>query len=301
MALRVAQRTVNQLYTATYTPTPECRGYILFVHGGPGSHSAYFEAALKAFPAYHDRMRYGWICYDQRGCGRSPVATDVSHQGNIADLTALVHELRTSATGAPIAIMGHSYGSWLLYDTLQQHSDLTTKAIFVGRAIDQALSKTRSLLMDLILLKMHQPEEYAAITAELGADANPFLAAHKTIIATMRARDDRKFFYWGNLQAMAWYEKVKAECAVQENDEVMRTVATTLYEMTGPLGDFDFSALHAKALLVSGFHDFLMGGETPPKASGVRCATLHRSGHFPHFEEPDTFVDLVSQFLETAA
>ncbi|MBI2343377.1 MAG: alpha/beta hydrolase [Deltaproteobacteria bacterium] len=282
----------------TYTPECGSKGHILFVHGGPGSHSAYFEAALTTFPAYHERMPYGWVCYDQRGCGRSGPSASVSHQGNIDDLAALVRTLGATDDTAPIALLGHSYGSWLLYDTLRQHPELVRKAVFVGRALDQRLSRVRSLLMDLLLLKLDQPDDYAQIRPTVGTETNPFLAAHREIIARMRFREKRNRFYWGNLEAMQWYEGVKQQSAVKENDTVMRAVADSLYQMTGPLGEFDFRALPTSVLLVNGFHDFLMGGETPPISAGVPYAILPGSGHYPHFEEPDRFVDLLVKFLE---
>ena len=56
--------------------------------------------------------------------------------------------------------------------------------------------------------------------------------------------------------------------------------------------------LNQPTLWLNGFHDFMMCGET--QMADPRCTTFFASGHYPHVEEPERFVEVLGQFLDGA-
>ena len=87
---------------------------ILYVHGGPGSHSKDFEDGLYDFKEFRE-TEYAYITYDQRGSGRSEISkqnlTPLSHKNNIEDLVILIANAAQIFNLEKIDLLyGHSYG-----------------------------------------------------------------------------------------------------------------------------------------------------------------------------------------------
>jgi alpha/beta superfamily hydrolase len=60
----------------------------------------------------HARERVAWARFDFRGVGASDGVYD-NARGEVDDALAIIEELRRAAPGAPIAVCGHSFGSWV--------------------------------------------------------------------------------------------------------------------------------------------------------------------------------------------
>lgn len=77
----------------------------VFVHGGPGSNSYYYEGVLSA-PLIEKHVQM--IYYDQRGCGRSDSAKNENY--SLARMEKDLEELRQYLGLKQWAVMGHSFG-----------------------------------------------------------------------------------------------------------------------------------------------------------------------------------------------
>lgn len=269
--------------------------HVLFVHGGPGSHSAYFEAAIREFPAYHSG-NIGWITYDQRGCGRSD-GGELSHAANIADLRALCRHV-TQDLGIRLgAILGHSYGGWLAYDVISSDPSAAPRLILAGLGPDFREPRNRSLMMDLFALKLQQPEDYARLYPSIvKSDGEPWRLA-KLVREALKSIDLRKQFYWANANAMRWYEQTKSKITVRESDPVYRTVRETLYADETRIDGPHVKKLGVPVLWINGLQDFLMSG-LPTASPNLTFNLFKGSGHYPQFEEPEKFVGSLLRFLE---
>lgn len=296
----------DSLYVSINTPE-DCEGYILYVHGGPGNHSAYFELILHDLPEYKNH-NLGWICYDQRGCGRSNAAKnmvleELSHSRNINDLAKIYKYLKGEKNMNIKALLGHSYGAWLAYEAAIEIGDKNLPIVLVGLSESITHPRNRSLFQDLFYLKVNQPDEYHQILEEM--DSNPGASIWKMakkVRSSMKTTDMRKYFYWANLKTLDYYERIKASSDLMEtNDEVFRQVRRDLYKdeesLTGPHLD---KIPSQKVAWINGFHDFLMGGENVSLKGQENLITFYKSGHYPHIEEPGQFVSTISDFLREA-
>ncbi|MCP5463641.1 MAG: alpha/beta hydrolase [Deltaproteobacteria bacterium] len=291
---------VNGLVTNLFEPeniSRPVKGYILYVHGGPGSHSAYFEKALQELPAYQN-MDYGWVCYDQRGCGRSAGASSaLTHSINRQDLSDICDQVKSALDVETIAIFGHSYGAFLAYDLLKHRPNLLLRLIIAGRSVDRRLAQQRSLSMDLLILKEDQPQEYMQALEILKCHNGSPWEVSKEIRGLMNSTERRKAFYWGNLKTMAWYDDLKSRVNIAENDDIYRQVRTSYYADNSQVLPIDVSILKQKTLWINGVHDYLMGGEMTGNPELAHIKSYRNSGHYPHLEQPEDFVRDVHYFL----
>ena len=159
------------IYSCRLTPK-NAKGHILFVHGGPGNHAAYFERAIQELSPY-GQMNYGWICYDQRGCGRSdshPGAID--HQANVNDLVAVIESILAKKPKLNLrAVFAHSYGARVAYEVFRDNANLDLKLILTARSLYNRVIYARYLLMEMLTLKISDPEAYAKALPLLNREA----------------------------------------------------------------------------------------------------------------------------------
>jgi alpha/beta superfamily hydrolase len=58
------------------------------------------------------RARVAWARFNFRGVGKSEGSYD-DGRGEVADVRAVLEQVRRMAAGAPITVCGHSFGSWV--------------------------------------------------------------------------------------------------------------------------------------------------------------------------------------------
>lgn len=293
----ITSKKILNLHTSMITPK-NYKGYILYVHGGPGFHSAYFESAIKSLKPFAN-LNYGWITYDQRGCARSEIGDikEISHQTNIEDLNNLIKYLENTESIKIKAVFGHSYGSLLTYQTIESYNDIQVPIILSSYAPDTAKVRNRSFNIDMLELKMNQPDTYKEILKELRSHQGPLWKFQKTIREKAEPLKLRPYFMWGNLEVMDWYSKLKEKVSWTENWELCRQVASSV-----PIEDYekiiDPRKLENRLLWINGAHDMLVGCDSYYSFHEKGITTFLASGHYPHLEEPERFCNEVRKFLE---
>ena len=145
---------------------------IVFVHGGPGSNSSYFEKALQEIPSFLNG-RFGWLTFDQRGCGRSNSFSDssITHEKNMEDLKGLLDALEVRNYNS-ITVYGHSYGARLGFDTFRAFPEIKSKLVMGGRAVFRKDSVSYMLLMHYLIIKHYYPH-LAEAAHEIVAGSDP--------------------------------------------------------------------------------------------------------------------------------
>ncbi|MDE1465246.1 alpha/beta hydrolase [Spartinivicinus poritis] len=275
---------------------------ILFVHGGPGNHSQYFKAWLQMYPEY--TASFGWLSYDQRGCGLSKERYELSHDNNVDDLQIMIRQIEASGHNIS-AVMGHSYGATLVYESFIKNKDIDKKLILVGRSPDLLTPANRNMMIDLLLLKLFQEDAYKKLEMDLQSlfdlPSNELWEKKQKIRSELKHTDKRSLFYWANLSVKDKYEKIKELVNIDEDQSVFRDVAGTMNDPNNPRPHFDIKKLTQPALHILGYYDFLMGGDyfKQSSCSSYIAESFMFSGHYPHLEEPGKFILSINKFLES--
>jgi proline iminopeptidase len=286
------------LYTSTLTPEGHFDAYVLFVHGGPGSHCAWFEAAIQQLSSYN-LSNVGWIAYDQKGCGRSSdCGSNITHQQNIDDLVALCNKLPNLLDKPLKAVYGHSYGARLAYDTFKTHPDIDLKLLLAGRGVYGVDSMNLSTLMDLYILRESDPQKFRQafdLVAKHEGLASDKFSEIRPLLDAQHRQKERNKFYWGNQDTLKWYQEIKKTVSYKDNNDVFESVRHT-YDNFESI--YIPSNLKQDTLMIKGFWDFLMTGATH-QGVGEQTVTFNGSGHYPHFEEPRKFLSTLENFINS--
>ena len=105
---------------------------VIVVHGGPGGDYGYLLNLHALADEYHV------VFYDQRGAGLSPrvAAEELTLQSSIDDLHRMVTHY---GQGAPVRLIGHSWGAMLAAAYVGQHPDRVAQAVLAEPgALDNA-------------------------------------------------------------------------------------------------------------------------------------------------------------------
>ena len=115
---------------------------ILFLHGGPLS-----PDAMVTYAYSNDLLDdYTFVCWDQRGCGRTYFAnsdrenTTVSFEQALNDVDVLTDYLRNRFGCEKIIIMGHSYGTILGSRYVYDHPEKVSAYIGAGQFVNAGAS-----------------------------------------------------------------------------------------------------------------------------------------------------------------
>jgi proline iminopeptidase len=288
--LRVARYALENPVSSSARPC------ILYVHGGPGSHPGDFEDALFQLPQLAQGV-FDWIVYDQRGCGRSRFSGDVTHDQNIVDLAHLCVTLPRLLDGAPlVGVFGHSYGARLAFETFLEHPEINLKLLLAGRAIQSEDSMNLSALMDLYILratdKPRYREAYTLVAACEGNVSHVGREIRELFADDALRQRQRQHYYWGNLSALDEWKTACTRSELKDNDDIFYSVSTSIRSRPPRVKIYDPSFLKQKCRIILGFWDFMMAGATKPPIDEVYVEKFNGSGHYPHFEEPEKFMNL---------
>lgn len=149
---------------------------ILYLHGGPSSPDAYVTYA------FADRLTddYTFVCWDQRGCGRTyfrnkakdPDNATASFEQALDDLDGLVDYLRQRFGQEKIILMGHSYGTILGSRYALDHPDKVSAYV----AVAQVVSLEKS--------DIYSYRDALAKAQAAGDDTSAMEAAYRTVSET---------------------------------------------------------------------------------------------------------------------
>ena len=295
----------NEIYLALHRPSNWNGKTILYVHGGPGSHSKDFEDGLYDFKEFRE-TEYAYITYDQRGSGRSEISkqnlTPLSHKNNIEDLVILIANAAQIFNLEKIDLLyGHSYGAKLVYDTLWAHSEINIKYLLAGISLYPNDAFNTSLYLDLFLLKSNQPKEFKE-ALKIIADQNkePYLYSpqiRKLFHSLEKRQLDRQKFYWANENARNWCNTVNEKSRVKDNDQTYFKIVETFNDEVFNSGSYDPSQLSQSGKYIIGFHDILMNGSTTFSTNENNIIKFMASSHYPHFEEPELFIQTIRNII----
>jgi L-proline amide hydrolase len=264
---------------------------VVICHGGPGAAHDYTEPIAEL-----NRFGRGCVLYDQLGCGKSEHLPDAS-----ADFWSpqLFKDELVELTGHLViadryAVVGQSWGGMLALEHALDHPS-GLRAIVVAdspASIPLWVEEANRLRLDL------PPEVQEALThhEEAGTTDSP------------EYEEAVRVYYDRHLCRVPWPDCVQRSFAqMAEDPTVYHTMnGPSEFHCIGSLQTWDITdRLHeitAPTLLVSGRHD-----EATPhiveqihtRIPGSRWELFEASSHMPHVEEPEAFLEVVEEFLQT--
>ena len=133
---------------------------VLFIHGGPGSNSAYFEYSGGSMFEKEVQLIY----LDQRGCGRSSnsATKDYSLQRFVKDF----EEVRAALGIAQWTLMPHSFGGILATEYAYQHPQAITAMVYLNCTVDVTASAASGIAKTMELLPDMETKDKAFLTTD---------------------------------------------------------------------------------------------------------------------------------------
>ena len=291
------------LYWCAYGPIGARR--LVVLHGGPGAHHDYL------LPQMLELARdYELLFYDQRGGGRSKTddRTPITWRTHVADLAAVIHELRVS----PLEIIGYSWGGLLamLYaieasgagsGSAPSSPDPRTAAESHPPAggghppspqslvlIDPApISRPVRAQFEAEFGRRQQSEAVQRLRAELAESG-------------LRERDPDAYRQRAFELSVAGYF---AHPEASHDLTPFRVVGRVQQSVWESLDDFDLAPALARvripALVLHGRQDPipLASSETAARALQARLVVIDESGHVPYVEQPESVFSAIRAFL----
>jgi proline iminopeptidase len=257
---------------------------VVVLHGGPGAHHDYL------LPQY-DLLARGRTLYyyDQRGGGRSPVARDTTTgwREHVADLDALRIHWGLEA----LTLLGYSWGGLLALLYTLVHRDRTKRLALVcpapiaarwgdelqrrleARLADPAIRRARAEL-NAGGLRTADPERYRRLAFALSVAGYFHDPARAQDLTPFRVTQRTRDAVWTSLGQYDLQDEVRAAFT------------------GGPA---------CPALVVAGVYDPM-----PLDAARELAAIIHAqlvllpTGHAPHVEDTNTFIEALDGFLPNA-
>jgi proline iminopeptidase len=244
---------------------------VVLVHGGPGLWDMFGELAA----ALADRFTV-WR-WDQRGGGRSAPGGPYTIGRFVADLDAVV-----AAAGAPVAVVGHSWGAQLALRHALAHPDRVTRLVYLsgtGLSVDS-----------------WKPAHNAAAVRRLGPDAARLRTLEGRAAAVLQwsadVADPARAAAIAEAMATPWFpvamdvhRGITGDVAAHWDEAAIETACR---------------ALRVPTLILEGAEDNRPRWAVDSLAAAlphVTRVTLPGVGHLPWLEAPDAALPPLRDFL----
>lgn len=252
---------------------------IIAHHGAPGLGS--HQSPLRAFRPLTDK--YGLVCFDARGSGRSEDVPPFSHEQWTADIEALRDELDLGR----IVMAGGSYGGYITVEYALRYPDSIRGLIFRGTGA------TRT------------GDERTLKNAE-EADRDIDLERLKRVLdGECRSNEEMKEC-WRDILPLYTVEETSEEEVNERSKEIDFHYQTHNWAFSKNIVDWDLrhrlDEIEVPALIVHGVEDWIVDVERAEELhAGIADSELHlfeNCGHSPQHEDNERFVRLAREFLK---
>lgn len=265
---------------------------IVVLHGGWGAEHSYLLDPFKGL-----EEKYHLVFYDQRGSLLSPCpAEKITVQKHVDDL----ERLRAALGLEKLNLVGHSMGTFLAMDYLQQHPDRVKGLVLVG-ALPPRTPKTDA---EKQLLQQQQNAsqqfmsrpEIAAELHQLGLDKDEKNLTPKQSTNAWHVR-----FAGVNIFHVDRWREVRGGRAFYNADAGQAAANTMPHE-------WDFTAAiaarHCSTRVINGDHDFADPAarswrEATTGIPNVQIVVLKGAGHVSWIDAPDEFAKSLGNALES--
>jgi pimeloyl-ACP methyl ester carboxylesterase len=261
----------------------------VFVHGIPTDYRAW-NAQVPVFS-----KKYRVIMYSRRHAkpnNNTGSLLESTIENNALDLQGLIQK----TTSPPINLIGHSYGGFIAAYVAANHPELVKRLVLIEPGITTLLIRDPDSRAQMLSLLIRAPSTAFAAGTYIRRYYNPLLKAYrKGDLETAL-----EYFLDGLMNQTGALKQLPE--AVQA---MLRENAKTIGEVEAKLPSFtkqDARRISAPTLLVNGENGTRIFrainralAEFIPKNELV---AIPKASHFPHFENPESFNEIVLEFLK---
>ncbi|WP_157812029.1 alpha/beta fold hydrolase [Alteribacter populi] len=271
---------------------------ILYLHGGPGESCFDFSQHQAERLSQHFRV----IAIDQRGVCRSEAIKPEEDFG-LDDLVEDCETLRNTLDIKKWSVIGHSFGGYLALHYASIHPDSIHKLIFEGATFDFAVTSRVLLTKTAQIARKYGKDDLANECIEFrNSNATPRELTEGYMRLSQGLEENRMEIY-----RYEWTNPTNYSCYSDNEWEEFYDRSEIHYNLLRDEGKIFESLLpkiknvHVPMLMLNGRHD-PVACETHTSnfindASNGQIITFDGSGHTPHYEEPELFMEEVRKFL----
>src|SRR6266852_3703305 len=265
---------------------------IIFVHGIPTDYRAW-SSQTEAFSS-----RYHMIAYSRRLAQPNRNSMDYENstvENNSADLVGLIDKLGIS----PVHLVGHSYGGFAAAYCASTHPQLIRTLTLIEPAVSTMLLKNRKSASQFLGLLFSHPSTAISAARFQRRSLDPSLKAFRQgdLDAALRLNLD------GIMNRHGAFEQLPEPVRVMTKENE-RTLGELMAEVP-VFGGEEASKITAPTLLIHGTESPTVLHAIVDRLGRVipnsEVSTVSGAAHFPHFEKPDAFNELVLGFLSKHA
>lgn len=255
----------------------------VFVHGGPGSTTNYFEKSDGSGVEAFMQMIY----FDQRGSGRSESAKNNDY--SLARMEKDLEELRQHLGYKQWAVMGHSFAGILMTSYLSHHASKVSSAIFINCTLNLPASIQSHISFGIQELGLTDPKY-----------TDPSTNVMQRLGMVHQQLNEKGVWY------KLMFSTAKAKV---ESDSITLAIGKEFnFDYGNKVWGYeeynqDFTLVSAKikvpVLIIAGLKDYAVGPEMYKSFRFPHSRTaLYEGGHAPFQESGAWFVNTVRMFLK---
>jgi proline iminopeptidase len=255
----------------------------VFVHGGPGSNSNYFEATPSATLL---AKQFSMVYYDQRGSGRSgsPKNKNFSLPRMLQDL----EEIRQYLGYKKWAVMGHSFGGIIATQYAKDYPVTVSKLLLINCTLNVNASLSGQIEYGLKKIRPTDEKPYR--------DTSVLLAQRVNMNMDMLKSRDLGY----SLMFRNKYEKLISDSINNLVKKPNWEFGSTVWKIPVYFSDFSLltKSIRTPVLIITGDQDHAIGSEHYRSFKFPIATVVHYiGGHLPFQEEPQWFSEQVARFL----
>jgi proline iminopeptidase len=255
----------------------------VFVHGGPGSTSYYFEV-LPGAPIIEQKMKM--VYFDQRGCGRSDSA--LNNDYSLKRLEKDIEELKTVLGFKRWAVMGHSFGGILITNYAHDYPKSVSTLFLIHGTLNMQASMSSHLEFGLKELDIKDQEAFRDTTKPLNERV---WKVHEKLTENN---------LWHKLMFRNAYEKQYSDSITFSIGKFNRDFANKVWNVPEYWNDFTSltPAIKCPVLVMTGDKDYAIGPKHYQSFRFPHQTVVHYiGGHASFQEEPQWFAEKVTGFV----
>lgn len=254
----------------------------VFVHGGPGSTSWYYEAMLGA-PIIEQKIQM--IYFDQRGCGRSDSA--LNNDYSLMRLEKDIEELKTALGFTQWSVMGHSFGGILITNYAHDFPKSVSSLLLIHCTLNMQESMSSHLEFGLKELDIKDQTEFRDSSKPLNERV---WKVHEKLTEKN---------WWYKLMFRNAYEKEFNDSITFAIGKFNRAFANEVWNVKDYWKDFTPLSKNIKCpvLVITGDKDYAIGPNHYKSFQFPRQTVIHYiGGHASFQEEPQWYAEKILAF-----
>ena len=255
----------------------------VFIHGGPGSTSYYFEA-LQAAPLIERHMQM--IYFDQRGCGRSDSAANNDY--SLQRLEKDIEELKLALGFRKWIVMGHSFGGIVITNYAHDYPQSVAALMMVHGTVNMQASMSSHLYFGLNELEVNDQSAFRDSTIPL----------QERVWKVHDKLTEKNLWY--KLMFRNTFEKELSDSITFSIGKFNRDFASKVWNVPDYWKDFSglTSSIHCPVLVITGDKDYAIGPQHYKSFRFPKQNVAHYiGGHASFQEEPQWFSEKVVSFV----